>query len=74
MPQSRSSAISCPERLRLSSLVTRAIQANYAAKEAHAKAAKDKENFVLLAVTLSKARKAESAVVVANRHRKEHGC
>lgn len=75
MPQSRSSAISCLERLRLSSLVTRAIQANYAAKEAHARAVKDKEDFGPYAVTLFKARRAESAAAVAlDRDRKEHGC
>lgn len=65
----------CPERLRLSEIVTKAVQANYAAKEEQDRAVKNKKDTASFALALARARRTESVAVAAlNKHRKEHGC
>jgi hypothetical protein len=75
MPGNVNAVSMCAERLRLSDTVTKAVQANYAAKDAHERALKRKENAAPLIAALAIARKAESnAVAALNRHRQDHGC
>lgn len=65
----------CAERLKLSDIVAKAVQANYAAKDAHDQVLKSKKAASSSAVVLADARQAELAAVSAlNRHREEHGC
>lgn len=74
MPRDPGTAQMCPERLKLSTEVTNAVQKNYTAKAAHDRA-KNKIEAGALAVELAAARRAELAVVAAlDKHRKEHGC
>jgi hypothetical protein len=65
----------CPERLKLSDVVTKAVAQSYAAKDAHDRAVKSKKDAAPFATDLAAARKAESEAVRAlDQHRKEHGC
>ena len=75
MARNADAVLMCEERLRLSNDVTKAVQANYAAKEALERALKRKENATPLAASLTAAGKAESrAVKSLNEHRRDHGC
>lgn len=68
----------CSERLRLSDKVTKAVQANYDAKNAHDRAVENRKpalSLAVLALTLANAREAKiSAVFSLDQHRREHGC
>ena len=65
----------CPERLKLSDVVTKAVQRNYSAKAAYDRAIKNKKDAAPFATELAAAREAErEAVSALDNHRKEHGC
>ena len=65
----------CADRLKLSEAVTKAVEANYAAKVAQDEAVKSKRDVTPFAIAVANARKAESEAVEAlSKHRKEHGC